>query len=71
MIWIILYFGSMLVYPPLVFGVLILHLCSMGEKRRSRKRQQDIALGVEKALNSRDKKNAKSAKTPYIGFEVE
>lgn len=51
MIWIILYFGSMLVYPPLVFGVLILHVCSMGEKRVSKRRQKDIEEGIRRALN--------------------
>lgn len=51
MIWIILYLGSMLVFPPLVFGVLILHLCSIGEKRKSKRDQQNIELAIRKALD--------------------
>lgn len=51
MLWLVLYFGSMLVFPPLVFGVLILHLYSMGEKRKSKRDQKNIELAIRKALD--------------------
>lgn len=51
MVWLILYFGSMLVYPPLVLGVLILHVCSIGEKRKSKRDQKNIEAAIRKALD--------------------
>lgn len=53
MVWLLLYVGSLIVYPPAALAVLILHLLSMGEKRISRKRQSDVEKAVTKALDNR------------------
>lgn len=50
--WFFLYFLSLIVFPPLVFAVLIVHVCMVGEKKRSEKRIRETEEGVRRATQS-------------------
>lgn len=51
MIWFILYFVSLIVFPPAFFVLILFHVLFAFEKRRSKKREKEIENAITRALN--------------------
>lgn len=51
MIWLILYFVSLVVFPPAFFVVILFHILATLENGRSKKREKEMENAIKKALS--------------------